>query len=483
MSVLNCEVHLDNPKTTYQPGDKLTGCVTLTLEVRLLLKAVAIKYIGFAEVKWETHLPPKKSKKSKQKNEQTQKEPTNDDPTTPEPRLEVYTNREDFLSSVNYFLGSEDAIAKIVERGTYNYPFTVSLPQSCPSSFESTNGHIRYTIEVFVDHKNKSEIWYSKQLQVLKPLDLRHCPQVRQQPCEVHVEEKSVWKFFKKPLEMFVNLQQVGFIPGEVLSAHVIIRNPGSLHLNELTYELLQICRITASHGHKKTKTQYFTTILAKTVHNICDEKETMVQHLQTLFLPQKNIPPSTDSGDCSCLQISYELSVRLTTNNVKRYLLAKLPIIVGTKSLQNVKEVGRAASAQQQPIFVAHSTDDLGASMKARESNMLTLGGESDTFAGASAPEPETPPNRSLSMMSLASSTYREAEYMPKIRFDGEMKKSKRRDLGQTDFKPKYLYYNMESVLPITNDVIAASTSTTTVATTATTTRAISTTTGSLLD
>ncbi|XP_036234066.2 arrestin domain-containing protein 3 isoform X2 [Bactrocera oleae] len=450
--VLNCKVHLDNPKSIYEPGDRLTGHVLLTMEVRLLIKAVAIKYSGFAEVKWERLLPPKKAKKIKHKNKSEQ--PV-DIELPVEQRIEVYNNREDFLSNVNYFVGSEEATGRIIERGTYTYPFSVALPQSCPSTFESANGHIRYMLEVFIDHMNKREVWYTQQLQVLKPLDLRRCPQIADKAHDVLVEEGMPWHVFKHPLKMCANLQQFGFIPGEELSIHVSIQNTDKLQLHELTYELQQICCITAAHGHKKTKTKYFHEILAKYVHIFCGPREICVQHLHTLFLSQT--VPSTDPDDCQCLQISYELSVRLTTDNAKRSLQAKIPIVVGTIALRTPDEVRTLSDTQQTAVSAMCSMENLP--MKLMECDVSPIVQSEDCFAVATAPDSES------SIPNLGTSSFREATHLPKTKFDAEPKKSKF-NKEQTVFQPTYLYYDIESMPGVQN--AAAYTTITTATTTA---------------
>ncbi|XP_011193693.2 arrestin domain-containing protein 17 isoform X2 [Zeugodacus cucurbitae] len=354
------------------------------------------------------------------------------------------------------------ATARIIERGIYTYPFTVTLPQSCPSTFESANGHIRYMLEVFVDHKNKREVWYTQQLQVLKPLDLRQCPQIAAQARNVLVDEGILWHFFKHPMKMCVNLQQFGFVPGEALSIHVSIQNPDNLRLHELSYELQQICRITASHGHNKTKTKYFHTTLAKAVHTICGPPVASVQHLQELYMPQT--VPSTDPDDCHCLQISYELSVRLSTDNVKRSVHAKIPIVVGTVSLRSAEEARTLPSLFQAGVFSTCSMENL--SSKASECNRSPIVEVPDNFAMATAPEPESPIQNVL-QLNLGSSSFREASHLPKTKFDAEPKKSKHTK-EQIDFKPTYLYYDIDNMSGVRND--AAITTTTTENTTTTT-------------
>lgn len=250
-------------------------------------------------------------------------------------------------------------------------------------------------LEVFIDHKNKRDVWYTQQLQVLKPLKLRRCPQVAEQARDVLVKEDIPWCFFKHPLKMCVNLQQFGFVPGEVLSIHVSIQNSDNLHLHEVTYELEQICRITAAHGHNKTKTKYFRTILAKAVHNLCGPREMYVQHLQILYMPQT--VPNTDPADCQCLQISYELSVRLSTDNAKRSIQAKIPIVVGTVRLRTADEVRAVSSTLQPGVFVSNSIENL--SSKLRECNTLPMAEPQAGFGEATAPEPESPMRSTLSL------------------------------------------------------------------------------------
>ncbi|XP_050325858.1 arrestin domain-containing protein 17 [Bactrocera neohumeralis] len=454
--VLKCEVHLDNPKRIYEPGDKLTGHVLLTMEVRLIIKAFAIKYTGFAEVKWERILPPKKVKKINQQNESEQ--PSDIGPPI-EQCIEVYNNREDFLSNVNYFVGSEEATGRIIERGTYTYPFCVALPQSCPSSFESANGHIRYMVEVFIDHKNKREVWYTQQLQVLKPLDLRRYPEIAEKPGDVLVEENMSWHFFKHPLKMCVNLPQFGYVPGEELSIHVSIENSDKLRLHELTYELQQICCVTAAHGHKKTKTKYFHITLAKAMHKFCGPRERNEQHLQTFFWPQT--VPNTDPADCQCLQIGYELSVQLSTSNAKRSLQAKIPIVVGTISLRAPEEVRQLSGTKQTAVSAMRSMENLP--MKCSEFDMPPTREPQDCFAVATAPEPESP-IRSACELNLRSMSFREAEHLPKTKFNAEPKKSKF-NKEQTVFQPTYLYYDLDSLPAVQNAVAGTRTTAATTA------------------
>lgn len=65
------------------------------------------------------------------------------------PKVEQYFHgREDYLSTVNYFIGSEDSLLIDIPLGRSFYDFQFTIPKTCPSSFDGEFGHITYETSV-----------------------------------------------------------------------------------------------------------------------------------------------------------------------------------------------------------------------------------------------------------------------------------------------------------------------------------------------
>lgn len=55
-----------------------------------------------------------------------------------------FHGREDYLSTVNFLIGSEKSLLIEIPPGKSFYDFQCTIPKNCPSSFEGQHGHIRY---------------------------------------------------------------------------------------------------------------------------------------------------------------------------------------------------------------------------------------------------------------------------------------------------------------------------------------------------
>jgi hypothetical protein len=63
-----------------------------------------------------------------------------------------------------------------LETGDYSYPFQVLLPANLPTSFENSNGHIRYSIRATVDIPWALDKHSYRSFTFISPLDLNSNP-------------------------------------------------------------------------------------------------------------------------------------------------------------------------------------------------------------------------------------------------------------------------------------------------------------------
>ncbi|KAH8281109.1 hypothetical protein KR054_011103 [Drosophila jambulina] len=396
-----CDIQLDNPRGAYRAGETINGHVYLTLVERALIKAICLEANGYACTAWQL---PQKTKKSKGTAPVVQSQPLDLD------------SRVDYFAKIDYFVGSEAAQPQIMEAGTYNYGFHVKLPQNCPGNFEGAHGHIRYTLQVLI-HGSAD-----RPLQVLNVRQLLIFPQnsltQENRSSEVQIHEQTPrLKFWMKPLHLQLQIPRQGYSPGAGISVHVKLHNPERLPLREVTYSLVQISTYVAQLKNKPKRGD--TKVERQTILSRCHELFSLpkselenFQHLHMLQVPQTAATLSV--AQCSCLQLNYEVEVLVKTQQEKRFISARIPVIIGN------------VTPPCPGKLLMHESLD------------------------ASAPEQTPPvetaqklvPNFSGSMASL-SSDFREAEFMTAT----NLNKTNKHYLSgeQLDFRPRYVYYEMD--------------------------------------
>ncbi|ALC47983.1 CG18744, partial [Drosophila busckii] len=403
-----CDLQLEKPSGIYYAGETVNGCIYLTLPERALIRAIALESNGFACSAW---LQPQQKKKKQ--------------PKVPKPPLS-YEQRVDYFAKVDYFLGSESSLPQLLDAGCYRYDFSVQLPANCPSSYEGANGHIRYTLKLLLHSSTDRpvEVVLNRQLQVQPRSEDSSAPDLG--ACEAQaVEPTPALKFWRKPLRLHLDIPRAGYEPGTGISVHVRLQNLQELPLSMLTYKLNQMTTYVARQKDKAKRSEFKVERrqLLSSSHQLQSVPHGELQNFQHLYTLQVPItPPTLSSTACACLQLSYEVEVIVQTKHKKRFIMAHIPIIISNAPhiLQCVKQDGGIHS----------SHFDLAAMSPTQTPERLAT-----TSALAAT-------NLSASMSSLASS-FREAEFMAITNLN---KKDKHAMSGeQLDFRPRYLYYEIE--------------------------------------
>lgn len=271
-------------------------------------------------------------------------------------------NREDYVSTKNYLIGSDEANPKSLQPGVYNYNFMVYVPSNAPSTFESPLGSIRYDLEVYAHYCDRIDCLVSYLVNVEQLKDLRQLEATEQTPTENStVEYKSFFKFWLHPLQLYVSIPQVAYAVGECISVHIKLNNYGKIKLKEITSKLNRIITYQGYIKEKKPETTTDTVTIACNIHSLLAQNFSVIQHMQQIYVP--NTPPSLAFNECRCISLSYELEVTVCAQKHERSIKAVIPIVVGTISQSSdVKIVERntVCSSHIPTIAVAQSMDDL---------------------------------------------------------------------------------------------------------------------------
>lgn len=243
-----------------------------------------------------------------------------------------FDSRVDYFAKIDYFVGSEAAQPQIMEAGTYNYGFHVKLPLNCPGNYEGAHGHVRYTLQVLI-HSSADrplEVLHVRQLQIFPQNSLTQ--ENRSSEVQAH-EQTPRLKFWMKPLHLQVQIPRQGYSPGSGISVHVKLHNPEKLPLREVTYSLVQIPTYVAQLRNKPkrsdTKVERHSILTSR--HELSGLPKGELQNFQHLHMLQVPQTAATLSlAQCSCLQLNYEVEVLVRSQQEKRLISARIPVIIG---------------------------------------------------------------------------------------------------------------------------------------------------------
>lgn len=132
--------------------------------------AVTLNITGYAETRWSERVTANRRR-----------------------RRRTFYGREDYIASKTFLVGSNlsskyessrgkerflmllmvSSTAQVpIEAGIHTYNFTCQIPTECPSSFEGTNGRVRYMTNVTLVRPWKFDQSYTRCFTVLKVMDL-----------------------------------------------------------------------------------------------------------------------------------------------------------------------------------------------------------------------------------------------------------------------------------------------------------------------
>jgi len=222
--------------------------------------------------------------------------------------------------------------------GEYKFPFNFLLPYKLPTSFEHSNGRIRYALKCTLDMHRSLNKHSIKLFTVCNDIDL-----VEKSPSErTEVGLKS------GSINIFLSANKPGYVPGETLYCLVRIENKSNKLINmTITLRLVQEILLTGysrcdsfikKHRTIKYKRDVTLVKLDKTIRG--NSNETIVDN-QEIFIP--SICNSSWINDlCKIIEINYYVALTTTSIVMENKYLLKLPIKIGTLPLysHNNKQV-----------------------------------------------------------------------------------------------------------------------------------------------
>lgn len=247
-----------------------------------------------------------------------------------ERKRRMFQGRVDYLASTTYLVGSESNNHDVnIDSGSHTYNFYCTIPELCPSSFESSTGYIRYVAKVVVLRSKKADKNFSTGFTVLKKVDLNTDTSVIKGPVQAEVVKMlSTGLFSKKPLLMRVSIPQNGFVSGQAIMVNTQIDNQTNTPLKGIRFSLNLVATYQSQLPRLETRVEKI---------NLCKVKSAPVDKQTTVnFMEILRVPPTPPSCPdlCRIIQVSYEIDVMAKISGVQLSPSLVIPIIVGNVPL-----------------------------------------------------------------------------------------------------------------------------------------------------
>jgi hypothetical protein len=295
---------LDKPSAIFTVGETCSGRVYLKIKERLKINSFSMRFWGCADVHWTESRGSGKRR-----------------------RTVHYRSHEDYIDVNTVFVGKKLNQDCYLEVGEYNYPFSVVIPVTCPTSLETFHGKIRYVLTGTVDIPWAFDKHITRTITVLSPVDLNLIPGLLQAVSVVETKKFGCCCFESSdPCEGHLSVSKGGYVSGEVLNFGAKVNNKSERKIR-MRVKLWQNATLKTS---SKSRT-FSTDIGGFSFYKEIDSNSSEVWNSNF------QIPPVCPSLNflCRIIDVNYSVNIELDASGCASSLDVKVPILIGTIPLR----------------------------------------------------------------------------------------------------------------------------------------------------
>ncbi|KAK2575077.1 hypothetical protein KPH14_008811 [Odynerus spinipes] len=311
------DLELDHPQKVYYSGHEITGKILVDLNEPVNAIGIRLKCKGEAQVYFTDRSAGIRRK---------------------------FSAGENYLHEETYIVG--DANAKSTITGGV-YPFSLTLPENLPCSFEGRYGRVRYSIRALFDIT--SVYRFSTNIipfTVAPTLDLNRDSLA---PLPVSEKQSKVYMGQTEPLKMTMSLPVRGYVPGQTVPIQILIKN----YSNVIVKKLRMVCKKVVMY-HSTEKSRKHKEIVVEIEQPVDKNCETY-----DIVFDVPAVPP-TGMIHCKVIDVLYTLKVEACVDVSEWYyrmfqknLKVRTNIIIGTIPLENYENPQKILET-----FPLHDTD-----------------------------------------------------------------------------------------------------------------------------
>ncbi|XP_043494820.1 arrestin domain-containing protein 17-like isoform X2 [Polistes fuscatus] len=282
---------LDHPQKVYYSGNEITGKINLYLDEPVDAIGIRLKCKGEAQVYFTDRSAGIRRK---------------------------FSSGENYLHEEIYIIGDRNAKNTITE-GVY--PFSLTLPENLPCSFEGRYGRVRYSIRALLDIT--SVYRFSTNIipfTVAPTLDLNRDSLA---PLPVSEKQSKVYMGQTESLNMSMSLPVRGYVPGQTIPIQILLKN----YSNVIMYHATE-----KSRKHKEIVVE-----IEQPIDKNCESYD--------IVFDVPAVPP-TGMIHCNIIDVLYTLKAEACVDVSEWYyrmfqknLKLRTNVIVGTIPLRNYED------------------------------------------------------------------------------------------------------------------------------------------------
>ncbi|XP_031836205.1 arrestin domain-containing protein 17 isoform X2 [Nomia melanderi] len=294
------DIVLDQPQQVYYSGQQISGHVHLDVSEPVNVLGIRLKYKGEAQVYFTDRSAGIRRKFS---------------------AFESYLHVETYLAG--------DGKEKSTITGGV-YPFSLTLPENLPCSFEGRYGRVRYSIRALLDvttiYRFSTNII---PFTVAPILDLNRDPLAA---LPINIQQSKVYMGQTEPISVSMSLPVHSYVPGQTIPIKIALTNPSTVAIKKIRVVFKKVVTYHATEKSRKHK-----EIVVEIEQPVNKESETY----DVLF----DVPavPPTGMIHCTIIDVVYTLKVEACVDVSEWYyrlfqknLKLRTNIVVGTVPLEN---------------------------------------------------------------------------------------------------------------------------------------------------
>ncbi|XP_033323416.2 arrestin domain-containing protein 17 isoform X4 [Megalopta genalis] len=296
----NIDIVLDVPQQVYYSGQRVSGHVLLNVSEPVIVLGIRLKYKGEAQVYFTDRSAGIRRK---------------------------FSAFENYLHVETYLAG--DGKEKSTITGGV-YPFSLTLPENLPCSFEGRYGRVRYSIRALLDvttiYRFSTNII---PFTVAPILDLNRDPLA---VLPLHIQQSKVYLGQTEPISISMSLPVHGYVPGQTIPIMIVLTNPTAIVIRKIRVVFKKAVTYHSTEKFRKHK-----EIVVEVEQPVNKES-----HSYDITFDVPAVPP-TGMIHCSIIDVLYALKVEACVDVSEWYyrmfqknLKLRTNIVVGTVPLQN---------------------------------------------------------------------------------------------------------------------------------------------------
>ncbi|KAM3960389.1 arrestin domain-containing protein 2 [Aphomia sociella] len=314
---------LDSPNNAYYSGQTIQGRLIFERDKSKTFRGIYVRMKGYCKVHWT-------SQQSRRVNDRVEHRTINHD------------SHEEYIDHKAYLVGGKSGEHHL-QPGKHEFPFSIHIPHTCPSSFEGSHGHIRYELKVVVDRAFKTDQEITAPVRIIAPLDL-NTEQYTKDPIELEFHDSyCCWCISSGSSETLVKLPVTGYCPGQVIPVEVACNNKSSVEIEKIKIAIKKEVTFRAEHV-PGTKSERDTVLEVKKGPIPANSTRNWAIELEVPSMDVYNL------SNCYFIDIDYELKVTVSPEGCHDDTEDAALIIFGTVPLVGYQDNVKNPMQDQMP-------------------------------------------------------------------------------------------------------------------------------------